>query len=96
MTRPAPRPLSIAVQGFTATIAPATPLARLQEVWPAAVGEAVAQAARPIAERSGAVTVACESAVWAQELSLMEPTLVTRLNAALGGPLVSELRCRVG
>ena len=38
----------------------------------------------PPAERDGVVTVTCASAVWAQELDLMAPELVARLNAALG------------
>jgi predicted nucleic acid-binding Zn ribbon protein len=96
MSRRAPRPFSFAVDGLTATIAPSTPLARVQEVWQAAVGEAVAQAAKPTAERSGTLTVVCSAAVWAQELTLMASELVERLNSALGEELVHELRCRTG
>jgi predicted nucleic acid-binding Zn ribbon protein len=40
------------------------------------------------------VVVTCSSSVWAQELTLMAPDLVDRLNAALGGENVRELRCR--
>lgn len=96
MSRRAPRPFSFAVEGLTATIAPRTPLARVQEVWQSAAGEAVAQAAQPTAERSGVLTVVCSAAVWAQELTLMGGELVGRLNAALGEDLVHELRCRTG
>jgi predicted nucleic acid-binding Zn ribbon protein len=94
--RRAPRPLSFAVDGLTATIAPATPLARVQGVWERTAGVAVAQAARPTAERSGVLTVTCTAAVWAQELSLMASELIARLNAALGDEVVRELRCRTG
>ncbi len=96
MRRRAPRPLSFAVDGLTATIAPATPLARVQGVWDQTAGPAVAQAARPTAERSGVLTVTCTAAVWAQELSLMAGELIARLNAALGDEVVRELRCRTG
>jgi predicted nucleic acid-binding Zn ribbon protein len=96
MRRRAPRPLSFAVDGLTATIAPATPLARVQGVWERTAGTAVAEAARPTAERSGVLTVTCVAAVWAQELSLMAGELIARLNAALGEELVRELRCRTG
>jgi hypothetical protein len=34
--------------------------------------------------------------VWAQELDLMAGELIPRLNAALGGDGVRELRCRTG
>jgi len=96
MSRPAPRPFSVALASLTATIAPSTPLARVQEVWQSVAGAAVAQAARPTAERSGILTVVCSAAVWAQELTLMSSQLIERLNSALGEELVHELRCRTG
>jgi predicted nucleic acid-binding Zn ribbon protein len=75
---------------------PASTLARVQAVWEEAVGTGIAASARPSAERGGVLTVLCEAAVWAHELELMGDELTARLNAALGAPLVAELRCRVG
>jgi predicted nucleic acid-binding Zn ribbon protein len=72
---------------------PATPLATVQRAWPEAVGAAVAREAQPVSERAGVVTVACRSAVWAQELDLMAPDVIERLNGAAGGALVRSLRC---
>jgi predicted nucleic acid-binding Zn ribbon protein len=66
----------------------------LQRVWREAVGELVAEQAYPTSERDGVVVVTCSSSVWAQELTLMAPDLLERLNAALGGQNVRELRCR--
>jgi predicted nucleic acid-binding Zn ribbon protein len=40
------------------------------------------------------VTVSCAAAVWAQELDLMGPEIVGRLNAALGSDVVRSLRCQ--
>jgi predicted nucleic acid-binding Zn ribbon protein len=94
--RIAPRPLSTALQSLTATLAPATTLARVQSTWEAAAGPAIAFAARPTAERGGVLTVTCDAAVWAQELDLMAGELVPRLNAALGAQEIRELRCRTG
>ncbi len=96
MRRMAPRPFALAMESLTATIAPATPLARVQGAWAQAAGAAVAEAARPTAERSGVLTVTCAAAVWAQELSLMAVEVLARLNAVLGEELVRELRCRTG
>jgi hypothetical protein len=52
--------------------------------------------AEPVSERAGTVTVACRSAVWAQELSMLAPDLCERLNGALEAPAdtpaVRELR----
>jgi len=91
--RRAPRPVGAALDGVTATLAPATLLAEVQRVWPAAAGDAFAQASEPVSERDGVLTVACASAVWAQELDLMGPDLVGRINAALGAETVRSLRC---
>ena len=84
MRRLAPRRLGTALDRLTAELAPATTLARVQARWPDAVGAAIAAEAEPVAEREGVVTVACNSAVWAQELDLLGPDLVARLNSALG------------
>ncbi len=94
--RQAPRPLSLAVENFTAGVAPASTLARVQACWETAVGSAIAAAAAPLTERDGVLTVRCEAAVWSQELELMAADLLDRLNAALGEELVHKLRCRVG
>ena len=71
MSRAAPRPLASALAQLTGALAPASTLARVQEVWEGAVGPAIAASARPTAERDGVLTVKCEAAVWAQELDLM-------------------------
>ncbi len=96
MSRPAPRPLAVALDGLTSTLAPSTVLARVQALWPAIAGEAIARAARPSAERGGVLTVTCAAAVWAQELELMAHELIPRLNAALGDQSIHQLRCRTG
>jgi predicted nucleic acid-binding Zn ribbon protein len=92
----APRSLSAALEDLTATLAPATTLARVQKVWEVAVGPAIATAAHPTAEHGGVLTVTCTAAVWAQELDLMSDDLVPRLNAAIGDDAILELRCRTG
>jgi len=92
--RRAPVPLAGAIEALTKRLEPDTPLARIQRAWPDVVGEVIAAETEPVAERGGTVTVACRSAVWAQELTFMAPDLVERLNAALGSSRVSELRCR--
>ena len=84
MRRSAPRPLSLALERVVRRAAPATPLARVQERWAAVAGERVAREAEPVSERDGVVTVACGSAVWAQELELLSSELLERLDGALG------------
>jgi predicted nucleic acid-binding Zn ribbon protein len=96
MSRQAPRSLSTALQELTGALTPASKLARVQEVWEAAVGPAIAGAARPTAEHDGLLTVTCDASVWAQELELMSETVIPLLNAALDGDGVRALRCRTG
>ena len=94
MRRRAPRPVSLALEAATARLAPATVLAEVQRAWPDAAGAFAAEAS-PVAEREGVVTVACGSAVWAQELDLLGPRVVEALNAAIGRTAVSRLRVTV-
>ncbi|HEV3318396.1 MAG TPA: DUF721 domain-containing protein [Solirubrobacteraceae bacterium] len=96
MSRLAPRPLAVSIEALTADLAPATTLARVQEMWERVVGPAIAGSARPSAERDGVLTVICAAAVWAQELDLMGPELIERLNAELGRDTLLRLRCRSG
>jgi predicted nucleic acid-binding Zn ribbon protein len=81
------------VQALADSLRPATGLAAVQAVWADAVGAAIAREAQPVAERDGVVTVACASAVWAQEVGLMAPALCAAVNARLGGQPVTSLRC---
>jgi predicted nucleic acid-binding Zn ribbon protein len=96
LRRRAPVPVAGAVEALAQALEPVTPLAAVQRAWPAAVGPAIAAECEPVSERGGVVTVVCRSAVWAQELALMAPDLVDRLNAELGTGGVTELRCRAG
>jgi predicted nucleic acid-binding Zn ribbon protein len=68
----------------------------VQAAWAEAAGPAVAERAHPRAVRGGVVTVACRESVWAQELELLGPHVVERLNAILGAEIVQRLRCVVG
>ena len=96
MSRRAPRPLAEALTPLQEALAPATLLAEVQRVWPSAAGEAIARAAAPVSERGGVVTIACSASVWAQELDLMAPLLIEKLNAGIATGEVRRLRCVTG
>ncbi len=103
MRRLAPRALSVALEGVLRDAQPATLLARVQAAWPAVAGPGLSASAVPVSERNGVVTLACESAVWAQELELLGPDLLTRFGDALAadpgrpaGGSVKKLRFVVG
>jgi predicted nucleic acid-binding Zn ribbon protein len=91
--RRAPRSLQYALDGLADDLAPETLLADVQRVWPVTVGQSIAAQARPTAERGGVVTVSCAASVWAQELDLMAPQIIERLNGALDDGRVQRLRC---
>ena len=91
--RRSPRPLSRAIDVVRDELAPATLLADVQRAWPQTVGAAISAEAQPTAERAGVVTISCSAAVWAQELDLMAPTIVERLNGSLGEAQIERLRC---
>lgn len=84
--RRGPRSMATALGEARRRAQPITLLAAVQGAWASVAGSRVAEEAEPVAERDGVVTVACRSATWAQELDLLSPELVGRLNAALGAP----------
>jgi predicted nucleic acid-binding Zn ribbon protein len=93
--RRAPRPAADAFRAALQKAAPRTPLAAVQAAWATAVGEHLAAVAVPVSERNGTLTVECADAVWAQELDLMQETLLQRLQAEVGEQAPQSLRFRV-
>ena len=93
--RRSPRPAADALRTALRHAAPQTPLASLQAAWASAVGEQLAAVATPTSERDGTVTIECADAVWAQELDLMQQTLLDRLRETLGEQAPKALRFRV-
>jgi predicted nucleic acid-binding Zn ribbon protein len=91
--RRSPRPLTLALDEIQAELVPATLLAEAQAVWRGAVGDVIAEQAQPVSERGGVLTIGCSASVWAQELDLMASSIVEHLNAALGGPQITRIRC---
>jgi predicted nucleic acid-binding Zn ribbon protein len=85
--------MELALDHLADELAPDTLLAAVQRAWADVVGPSIAAEAEPTAERGGVVTVSCAASVWAQELDLMGPQIVARLNAALSRDAVQRLRC---
>ena len=91
--RRSPRAVALPLDHIRDELAPQTLLAEAQRAWPRAVGATIAAEARPTAERGGALAVACSASVWAQELDLMAPTILARLNSCLREGEITRLRC---
>jgi predicted nucleic acid-binding Zn ribbon protein len=90
--RSAPRPLALAVEALAERVAPATPLARIQRAWPAAVGPYVAANATPLRERGGVLTVYCPESGWANDVALGALQYVAAINRELGEDAVREIK----
>lgn len=93
--RRAPRPGGDAFRAARELAAPRTGLASVQSAWAEAVGARVAAVTAPASERAGTLTVDCADGVWAQELDLMQETLLERLREVLGEAAPRSLRFRV-
>jgi predicted nucleic acid-binding Zn ribbon protein len=93
--RRAPRPAASAFKTALQRIAPQTPLAAIQAAWASAVGEQLAAVATPVSDKDGVLTIECADAVWAQELDLMQATLIQRLQEEVGERAPEALRFRV-
>ena len=93
--RRAPRPAADAFKAALQRVAPQTPLAAVQAAWASAVGEQLAAVAAPVSQQEGTLTIECADAVWAQELDLMQATLLERLRAEVGEQAPQALRFRV-
>ena len=96
MGRAAPRPAALGLREALRRSAPHTELASVQTVWREAVGEAIAAEAEPVSEAGGVLTVRCRSATWAQELSMMEGVILSRLGEHLGEAAPHSLKLLVG
>jgi len=87
------RPFALAIEPVRDELAPQTLLADVQRAWIDAVGPVIAGEAEPTAERAGLLTVSCSGSVWAQELDLMGPAILERLNTRLRSGRITRLRC---
>lgn len=87
-----PRKLGATLSKLIDANGPQTPLGGAQVVWPGLVGESIASVTEVVGESDGVLTVRCESSVWAQELEMMSPRLLTLLVEKLGPSAPESLR----
>ncbi len=64
---------------------------RVWEFWDDVVGEPIAARAQPARIQDGVLFVTVSSAPWMQELQFLKATILERLNARLGAPLLRDL-----
>lgn len=69
---------------------------RTWQIWDEVVGPQIARRARPIRIRDGVLEVRVDQPVWMQQLQLLKPRILVRLNQALGKELLRDLFLRRG
>ena len=68
----------------------------LTERWPEVAGETIAAHTRPDGIRFKRLYLLVENSVWLQQLTFFKPSLLEKVNAAAGKPLVTDIVLRVG
>lgn len=69
---------------------------RVWQFWEAAVGPQIAARARPVRLRGAILEVQVDHPVWMQQLQLLKPRLLERLNEKLDGRKIEDLFLRYG
>jgi predicted nucleic acid-binding Zn ribbon protein len=64
--------------------------------WEASVGPAIARHAQPQALRGKKLTLIVDSPAWMQQLSLLKPELMEKVNRTLGKEAVTDITLRIG
>jgi hypothetical protein len=64
--------------------------------WEASVGPAIARHAQPQALRGKKLTLVVDSPAWMQQLSLLKPELMGKVNKTLGKEAITDITLRLG
>jgi len=71
-------------------------LTKIWRLWDEAVGETIASNARPAAFKGKLLIVHVISPTWIHQLQFLKNDLMSKLNDALGKPLVEEIKFKIG
>ncbi|BCR03936.1 hypothetical protein DESUT3_10050 [Desulfuromonas versatilis] len=69
---------------------------RAWQVWDEVVGPQIAARARPLRIREGVLEVRVEQPVWMQQLQLLKPRILAKLNERLGAGTLKDIYLRRG
>lgn len=72
------------------------PLLQVWELWERAVGQIIAENARPAAFKGKILLVHVNSSPWLHQLSFLKKELLTKINRELGENLVDEIKFKIG
>jgi hypothetical protein len=69
---------------------------RTWQIWDETVGPQIAARARPVRIRDAVLEIRVDQPIWMQQLQLMKPKILARLNERLGGNLLKDIFMRQG
>jgi hypothetical protein len=69
---------------------------RISGQWARTVGLAIARHAQPLTLRGGRLVLIVDSPAWMQQLSLMRPEIIEKLNHNVGAQTVREITLKLG
>ncbi len=64
--------------------------------WEKAVGLAIARHAQPQAVRGKKLTLIVDSPAWMQQLSLLKPEIIEKVNSTIGKKTINDITLRIG
>ena len=73
-----------------------TELLRVWQVWDGAVGDVIAQNAKPAAFKGRLLLVHATSSIWIHQLQFLKKEIIEKLNNALGKSLIDDLKFKIG
>jgi hypothetical protein len=71
-------------------------LSRVWQLWDDVVGAAIAANARPAAFKGDLLLVHVTSSTWIHQLQFLKADIISKLNAALGKPMITEIKFKIG
>jgi hypothetical protein len=69
---------------------------RISSQWAGTVGSAIARHAQPRTLRRGKLLLIVDSPAWLQQLSLMKPEIIGKLNSRLGAETIRDITLKLG
>ena len=71
-------------------------LLQVWQHWETAVGEVIADNARPAAFKGNLLLVHVNSSPWLHQLQFLKKDIIDKVNAALGDDLVADIKFKIG
>jgi len=69
---------------------------RIYGIWEKAVGKGIARHARPAGMRGKKLTVMVDSSAWMQQLSMLKPEIMGKVNGRLGEEAIESITLKLG